>query len=124
MDSLVKNAADEEQVRNAGNRIANGRERDLEDIRYIVSLPEGRRFLLRLLDKCGVYENEFMACPRTEAFYLGQTNIGQFVLGEVLQADVEGYLTIERERVTNGGRSKERKRRGSGGDTEGDERSA
>lgn len=92
----VKNAADEEQVKDARDREKLKLEKDQNDLKWVLSMPQGRRFLYRLLEMCGVYKSSFTGS--SETFFLeGQRNIGLKVLAEITGADSELYLTMLRE---------------------------
>ena len=45
MKPLVKNAADPGQVKEAESKLKRHRERELNDVRAVLSTPEGRRFI-------------------------------------------------------------------------------
>ena len=91
--ALVGNAADESQVKNAENRILNGRMRELEDIRFLIATPQGRRFLSRILGLCGLYELSYTGSSET-FFREGSRNIALKLLSEINESDSEGYLKI------------------------------
>ena len=92
----VKNAADSEQVKEAAEREKLQAERDLNDTRWVLSMPQGRRFLYRLLAECGVYRSSFTGSSET-FFREGQRNVGLKLLEELEVADAESYLLMLRE---------------------------
>lgn len=50
-----------------------------DDFKSVLSTPQGRRLIWRLLDKCGVYRSTFR--PNSEAAFLeGQRAIGLYLL--------------------------------------------
>jgi hypothetical protein len=84
--ALVKNASDEEQVKEARLHVRHKREVELDDLKAIVSMPEGRRFISRLLTKFKIAGRVWT--PSAEIHRnAGIQEAGQFILGEVIQAD-------------------------------------
>lgn len=93
---LVKNAADESQVRGADKKQKNRHLRDIVDLKEILSLPAGRRVIWRLLVKCKTFETVWH--PSALIHYnAGQQDLGHFILGEVMEAKPEAYLQMSAE---------------------------
>jgi len=90
------NAADEDQVKTRKRKDERLRERELNDLRQVMSSVEGRRFVWRLLEKAGVYKTSFTG-NSTTFFNEGQRNMGLMVLGDVHEACAEMYLEMMRE---------------------------
>jgi len=63
------------------------RDRELNDLRYVVKNPGGRRFLWRLLSACGVYRSSIAGTP--EATY---TNEGKRLIGLAILNDLNAAL--------------------------------
>jgi hypothetical protein len=96
--SLVKNAADESQVKEAAQKEKRGRELELDDMRVLLSTVSGRRFLWGLLGRCGVFRETFAGSDFcTTAFNEGRRNIGLALLSDVNEADPEKYLVMMNE---------------------------
>lgn len=95
-EALVKNAADPDQVKRAENRIINGRDKELDDIRFILSTPQGRRVYWRLLSQFGIFKTSFTG-NSTTFFNEGQRNAGLFLLSELNDADPEAYVLMMKE---------------------------
>lgn len=94
--SLVKNAADFEQVKSAGKRENFDRKKELDDLRAILSIKEGRRFLWRLLTHCKVFESIWR--QSAEIHYLsGKQDTGHFLMSEITEAGEELFFTMMRE---------------------------
>lgn len=96
MKSLVKNAADPTQIKEAGLKEKFGRERELEDVRFLLNTKEGRRFLWRLLSLTGLFQSSFTG-NSTTFFKEGSRNIGLQVLADINDANPEGYLLMLKE---------------------------
>lgn len=95
-ESLVKNAADKEQVKKAGSKAQRAREKQLNDIRFLLSREQGRRFLWRCLERCGVYRSSFTGNSQT-FFNEGERNIGLFILDDIMEAAPDAYLLMLKE---------------------------
>lgn len=86
--SLVKNASDPAQVKEAGERERSARERNLDDLLWVLSDRRGRRFLWNLMAKCGLYERSHVAgLEDATAFNEGQRHIGLHLLKDISTAD-------------------------------------
>jgi hypothetical protein len=94
--ALVKNAADEKQVKEGAKREKSHRDREIDDIRQVMSSPQGRRFIWRLLGHCGVYESIWEASAKIH-YNAGKQDVGHFLLAEVVQANEELYSLMIKE---------------------------
>ncbi len=98
---LVKNAASEKQTKRAVDVEALERRREEDDIRFVMGDLRGRRFVWRLLSKCG--ENKISYVPGTQdalnnaLYYEGGRNIGLEVKASIVAVDQEAYFTMMRE---------------------------
>ena len=96
MDSLVKNAADPEQVKKAKEKEETLDDRRLNDIREVLNTVRGRRFYWRYLGICGVYRTSL--ADQHQIFYNeGMRNIGLQLLADVNEAAPEAYLLMLKE---------------------------
>jgi hypothetical protein len=92
MKDLVRNASDEEQVKEAADAEKRARRRELEDVKFILTHPQGRRFIWRYL----------ALCDRTSAdnsgswtyFKEGERNIANMIKADVIQADPQALLKM------------------------------
>ena len=97
MKSLVKNAADEDQVKAAENRILNGRDQELNDIKSILQTQAGRRFLWRLLSHCKTFESIWE--PSAKIHYnSGIQDLGHFIMAEIVACDESALLLMMKEK--------------------------
>lgn len=53
------------------------------DLEAVLRLPQGRRVMLRILERCGVYRNAFAAEAETTALRLGEQNIGLWLIAQI-----------------------------------------
>jgi hypothetical protein len=90
------NAADEDQVKTRKRKDERLRERELNDLRLVMSSVEGRRFVWRLLEKAGVFRTSFTG-NSTTFFNEGMRNMGLMVLGDVHEAAAEAYIVMMNE---------------------------
>jgi len=66
------------------------RDRELSDIRKIVSMPEGRRFIWRVLSEAGIFRSSFTGSSST--FFLeGSRNQGLWVLRDLTEAKSDAF---------------------------------
>ena len=90
------NAADEEQVKTRKRKDERVRDRELADLRVVMSTVEGRRFVWRLLEKAGVFRTSFTGNSET-FFREGMRNIGLMVISDVHESLPDAYVQMMRE---------------------------
>ncbi len=73
------------------------RRKELDDLRWLLGHPQGRRIVTRLLDEAGVYRSSFNTSGSVMAFAEGRRQIGLFLTGELLEASSDGYLKVLKE---------------------------
>lgn len=66
------------------------------DLRALMALPEGRRFMYRLLSAAGCFRSSFAVDPHQTAFNEGQRNIGLWAMG-LLRSDEYAQMMKEQE---------------------------
>ncbi len=77
-------ASDEEQVTAARKKGGRNRRARLEFIQAMMELPEGRKWLWNILEKCFIFGNPVVqGDPHATYFNLGQQNIGKLILQDV-----------------------------------------
>jgi len=92
------------QERDAEADEAKARERrrkELDDLRWLLGHPQGRRIVSRLLDQAGVFRSSFNTSGSVMAFNEGRRDLGLFLTGELLEASADGYLKILKEFKAN-----------------------
>lgn len=90
---FVRNAADEDQVREAGGKAKRGRDRELDDFRGIMESISGRRFVFRYINACGVFEDSFTG-NNTTFYNEGKRSIGLRLLADINDACPEKYILM------------------------------
>lgn len=73
------------------------RERQLDDLRKVLSTREGRRLLWRYMGLCGVFKNPHTAESHQTSFYCGMQAIGQTMLSDINESRDEALLMMMRE---------------------------
>ena len=94
--AAVKNAADPQQVKRAGELEERSRERELNDLRVVLQSREGRRTVWRLLEKCRAFESVFEASAKIY-YNAGRQDVGHYLMAEVVEADEEALFLMMRE---------------------------
>ena len=99
--SAVRNAADRKQVKAARLTERFLKRRDQSDIIEVLSSPVGRRFVMAILSKCGMYTTSYRGGNNVvydTIFLEGQRSIGVQLLLEIQEADPEAYIKMLRAR--------------------------
>jgi hypothetical protein len=96
-DGLIDNAA--QKKLEAKNR--RRREKELGDIRKILSIPEGRRFYWRVLSKCGVFHSSWTGDVNQLLVNEGHREIGIIFLDDLLEASPTTFAQLQREHKSN-----------------------
>jgi hypothetical protein len=73
------------------------RRKELDDIKWLMAHPQGRRVVTRLLEEAGVNRTSFNHSGSVMAFSEGKRHIGLFLTAELLQAAPEGYFKLLKE---------------------------
>lgn len=74
------------QVEKANKEKKLRREKELKDIKAILSMKEGKRFMWRLLAHCKTFESIWT--PSAQIHYqAGQQDVGHFLMSEIEEAD-------------------------------------
>jgi hypothetical protein len=73
------------------------RRKELDDLRWWLGHPQGRRIVGRLLDEAGVFRSSFNHSGSVMAFNEGRRHMGLFLTGELLEASADGYMKVLKE---------------------------
>lgn len=94
--ALVKNAADKEQVKKAAMTQKQREIQAANDLRFVLSSRQGRRFIWRILCYCNMFQSIWR--PSAEIHKLaGMQEVGLFLTGEITQVDDEAYFLMMKE---------------------------
>ena len=92
---------DDESVSEAQRQKAeNARRTFVEDIKWLMSSPRGRRIVWWLLEKAGVNRTSFNNSGSVMAFNEGQRNMGLMLQAQVVELSPEAYMTMLTEQRT------------------------
>jgi hypothetical protein len=73
------------------------RRKELDDLRWMLGHPQGRRIVMRLLEEAGVFRSSFNTSGSVMAFAEGRRHMGLFLTGELLEASADGYMKVLKE---------------------------
>ncbi len=73
------------------------RRKELEDLRWLLGHPQGRRVASRLLEEAGVFRSSFSHSGSVIAFNEGKRHMGLFITGELMEASPDGYFKLLKE---------------------------
>lgn len=73
------------------------RRKELDDLRWLLGHPQGRRIISRLLDEAGVFRSSFNHSGSVMAFSEGKRHMGLFITSELLEASADGYMKVLKE---------------------------
>lgn len=59
------------------------RDRIVSDLEAVLRFPQGKRTLLRILERCGVFRTAFTGEDSATDFRLGEQNIGLFLIAQI-----------------------------------------
>jgi len=90
------NAADEEQVLTARERERQRANREADDFKKLIEMPEFRRFVWRYVSFCGVFDSCFTGNSQT-FFNEGQRNVGLKLLTEINDYAPDAYPLMLKE---------------------------
>ena len=91
MKRLERDAEAEEAVARERRR------KELEDLRWLLGHPQGRRIVTRLLGEAGVYRSSFNHSGSVMAFNEGKRHIGLFLTAELIEASPDGFMKVLKE---------------------------
>jgi hypothetical protein len=94
--ALVGNAADPQQVKDAALKERLNLRDEAKDLRDILEMPQGRRFIWKLLEKTRVFSAGFLE-PNLLTFREGERNVGVFLLGEIQKANPDSLIQMMKE---------------------------
>lgn len=98
MKPNVRNTADKDQVNKARDKVKTKRDREIDDIHFILSHQQGRRFIYRLInDLCHYDADDFNNSGSITFRSLGERNIGRVIKGDCFQASLNNYQLAEKE---------------------------
>lgn len=98
-EAVTFNAADPSQVRERGRKDKREIEKAQDDLRAVLALPQGRRFLWRLLATCGTNKSSFHPSGQVFAHNEGRRSVGVEVMVDIIEADPQAWIGMQQERL-------------------------
>jgi len=93
MKPFVNNAANQDQIKNAEIKSKLNQDQVDADLRFLLSTDQGRRYIWRVLEVCGIYKSSFTGS--SETFFLeGQRNVGLKLLSDIMRVDPDSYIKM------------------------------
>jgi lysyl-tRNA synthetase class II len=93
---LVKNAADEKQVKDAKFTVEERRRQELNDLRQVLSSVSGRRFVWRVMSHCKAFASIWDSSAKIH-YNAGKQDVGHFLIAEVGEADQDAFFLMMQE---------------------------
>lgn len=109
---LVHNASDATQVKKAKKAERFNRRQDIADIRSLMKTDFGRRFVWRLLKRCGAFETVYNSDPILMGHNSGEQDIGHFILGELQEASPAALVEMMQRDIRESERENEEEKDG------------
>jgi hypothetical protein len=73
------------------------RRKELDDLRWMLGHPQGRRIVSRVLDEAGVFRSSFNHSGSLMAFNEGRRHMGLWMTAELMEASADGYMKVLKE---------------------------
>lgn len=91
---LNKTSEDKAQIKDATDKVKYNRKQEIDDLRHILSLPQGKRFVLRYLyGVCGVLKPVYTG--NSETYFLdGKRAVGLTLLEEIKEVDTKSFIEM------------------------------
>ena len=90
------NASDPQQIAEIEGKAKRKQSQDNLDLLWVMSSPEGRRFVWRILEGAGLYRLSYTGNSET-FFNEGQRNIGLKLLSELQKVSPDEYVKMTQE---------------------------
>jgi hypothetical protein len=71
------------------------------DLEAVLRLPQGRRVMLRILERCGVTRNAYSSSAKATAFRLGEQNVGLWLMAQMDRVGPTEYPRLLLEAAQN-----------------------
>lgn len=75
-------------------RGAENRRKELDDLRWMLGHPQGRRVARRLFERTGLHKTSFHSSGSVMSFNEGQRNVGLWWLAELSAAAPDGFHKV------------------------------
>ena len=99
---MVKNAADPKQVKRAKQMGKLVSDKDKDDLLFLLSTPQGRRYCWKLLKWCGLYQSPEDSRGDATQRNIGAQNIARKILADIVSVDQRAWLKMQEENLKEG----------------------
>lgn len=82
----------------SGESDSKQKEKYLNDLQWVVSTPQGRRFIWAILERCSAFKDKYYEETNYTYFRKGQRNIGLQLFNDVLDVSPNIYSQMKQER--------------------------
>jgi len=109
MPDNIENFYDTEILKRNDKLSAEGkriRQREISDLRRILKLPEGRRFIWSQLGKAGIFHDSFSLNSNQTGYNLGKRSMGLDLLIDLNEADVGAFAQLQSEYMSEVNKNK------------------
>jgi hypothetical protein len=93
----VKNAADEDEVREMERDEKKHARNELEDLRALLKLPQFKRFIWNVLVYCAPLEDPLNTNTVLMASNIGRGNVGRMIIAKISDADPSAFFKLKEE---------------------------
>ena len=76
------------------------RQREIGDLKKILGIPEGRRFIWKWLGNAGIFRSSLSQNAMTTQALEGARNLGLQLLNEVNEADTHAFASMQAEYIS------------------------
>lgn len=73
------------------------RKQEVDDLKWLMAHPQGRRIVARIFDRTGIRRTPFNTNGSTMAFNAGAQNVGLWLEAEILETSFDGYTKMLKE---------------------------
>lgn len=92
--ALVKNAADKKQVKSAKQKERSIRDKEINDLAWVLNSPEGRRFIWKMLEHCSVFASVCSPSGSMTYYHSGKQDVGHWLMAQINEVDPEIYVKL------------------------------
>lgn len=97
MSKQLQNTADEAQVKEAQGKDKRKADRAKEDLRFVLSSPNGRRVLWGVLEKCRIYTGSADNSGSWTYFNEGRRSVGLDLIADIIAIDQKLFIELQKE---------------------------
>lgn len=87
-------SSDPRKLKEQGTRAKDREKQDIEDLKFVLSIPQGRRFVRGLLADCGEHRSSFHTNAIQMSFNEGVRNVGLKLKARIIRASPEWLVEL------------------------------